>query len=216
MPTDPWGVGYPLGSKVEPALTALVVVDVQNDFCADRGHFARSGVDLRPSQEMAPRLAGLVDRARRAGVLVVFVQAIYDEKYIGPAELDRRRRSHSEWPRCVEGTWGADFYQLQPYPGDIIVRKHRYSGFVGTDLDLVLRSRGVRTVAVTGVASDVCVEATVRDAFMRDYHVVVVTDCTAATTPSLQAATLDRLGTYFGVLTSSKELADLWQPTTVR
>jgi ureidoacrylate peracid hydrolase len=186
-------------------------VDVQNDFCADGGHFARSGIDLTPSQEMVPRLDRLVSRAHEAGVLVVLVQAIYDEKYIGPAELDRRRRSDSQWPRCVEGTWGAALYQLRPGPDDIVVRKHRYSGFVGTDLDLVLRSRGIRTVVVTGVATDVCVEATVRDAFMRDYYVVVVTDCTAATTASIQAATLDRLATYFGVLATSKELADFWQ-----
>ena len=187
------------------------MVDVQNDFCADGGHFERSGIDVKPSQEMVPRLDWLVSRAREAGVQVVIVQAIYDDKYIGPAELDRRRRSDSEWPRCVEGTWGADLYQLRPGPGDIVVRKHRYSGFVGTDLDLVLRSRGIRTVVVTGVATDVCVEATARDAFMRDYYVVVVTDCTAATTPSVQAATLDRLAAYFGVLTTSKELADFWQ-----
>jgi ureidoacrylate peracid hydrolase len=212
MTTEPWGVGYPLARKAQPEVTALVVVDVQNDFCADGGHFARSGVDLRASQAMAPRLAALAARARAAGVLVVLVQAVYDDKYIGPAELDRRRRSGSEWPRCVEGTWGADFYQLRAEPGDVVVRKHRYSGFVGTDLDLVLRSRGIRTVAVAGVATDVCVEATVRDAFMRDYHVVVVADCTAATTPGVQAAALERLGTYFGVLASARELADLWQP----
>jgi ureidoacrylate peracid hydrolase len=205
-----WTGGDSLAHKLEPASTALLIVDVQNDFCADDGHFARCGIDLRPSQEMVPRLAALVVRARQTGVLVVFVQAIYDEKYIGPAELDRRRRSGTEWPRCVEGTWGADFYGLQPAPGDLIVRKHRYSGFYATDLDLVLRSRGIRTVVVTGVATDVCVEATVRDAFMRDYYVVVVGDCTAATIASVQAAALDRLGTYFGVLTTSKEVGDLW------
>jgi ureidoacrylate peracid hydrolase len=207
----PWGVGSSLREKVDPGRTALLIVDVQNDFCADGAHFARCGADLPPIQQAVTHLVPLLDVARQAAVTVVFVQAIYDEKFVGGPELDRRAASGTTWPRCVDGTWGADFFLVRPTPDDFVVRKHRYSGFLGTDLDVILRARGVRTVVMAGVATDVCVESTARDAFMRDYHVVVVSDCTAATRPDIQVPTLERLGAYFGVVTSSSELMQIWQ-----
>ena len=212
MTPVPWGVGGSLGEKVDPSRTALLIVDVQNDFCADGAHFARCGADVGPIQDAIARLAPFLDAARAAGVTVVFVQAIYDEKFVGGPELDRRAVSGTTWPRCVEGTWGADFFRVQPGADEFVVQKHRYSAFVGTDLEVVLRARDVKTVVLAGVATDICVESTARDAFMRDYHVVVVGDCTAATRPEVQASTLERLGTFFGVVTRSEELMQIWQP----
>lgn len=115
---------------------------------------------------------------------------------------------------CQQGDWG---FELCPGIGpqnsshEIIIRKHRYSGFVNTELDLILRSRGIQTVVMTGVATNVCVESTARDAFMRDYFVVLLQDCCATYSKEEQEATLKNIDTYFGEVVSSKELAALWE-----
>ena len=79
---------------------------------------------------------------------------------------------------CATGTWGAEYYRVQPTNDDCEVVKHRYSAFVGTTLEVILRSLARQTVVVTGVTTNVCVESTVRDAYMRDYRPLLVEDCT--------------------------------------
>ena len=107
-------------------------------------------------------------------------------------------------PICVPDTWGAAFYRVEPGPSDYVVTKHRYSGFVGTDMDIVLKTLGVRTVMVTGFTSNVCVETTARDACMRDYHVVFVEDCCGAPLPGEHESAVHNIATYFGIVTDAK------------
>ncbi|MBV8084279.1 MAG: cysteine hydrolase, partial [Chloroflexi bacterium] len=121
---------------------------------------------------------------------------------------------------CLPGTWGADFYDgieprqsadWDPTHHDFVVTKHRYSGFVGTDLELALRAQGVKTLIMTGTASDGCVEATARDGFMRDFAIAYVSDCSVASTVEKHEAVLRRLrGT--ATVVSSSEIAAAWQP----
>ncbi len=91
----------------------------------------------------------------------------------------RRNGAYVQYPVCEPGAWNGDFYQIKPRPDEAIVTKHRYGAFEGTDLDLILRSRGIRSVIMTGVATNVCVETTARQAFLRDYYVVFTNDCSA-------------------------------------
>jgi ureidoacrylate peracid hydrolase len=102
---------------------------------------------------------------------------------------------------------------VTPLSGEVIVRKHRYSGFINTDLDLILRSRGVRSLIMTGVATSVCVDSTARDGFMRDYHVVYVEDCmsNALPTDELHRATLDIARRFFGLVVTSQEIMAIWR-----
>ena len=98
----------------------------------------------------------------------------------------------------------------QPGSHEFVVTKHRYSGFVGTELDLVLRSNDIRTVVMTGEATNVCVESTARDAFMRDYRVAFVSDCTASTVQAAHDATLFTMDRHFGTVLSGEDVIGAW------
>lgn len=200
-----------LEQKVAPVHTALVVVDVQNDFVAEGGFFDRTGGDVASIQAAIPPLLRLIEHARRAGVLVVFVRAIYDPEYLSGPMIERNRRRHLEMPRCLTGTWGADFYKIEPAPDEPIVVKHRYSAFMGTSLDQLLRQRGIRSLLLTGVATDVCVESTARDAYFLDYYVAVVADCCGAAREEYHRDALARFERDYGGVTSSAEVIGAWE-----
>jgi ureidoacrylate peracid hydrolase len=198
----------PLFEKVDPRQAALVVVDVQNDFCHDDGAMSKNGADVKPMQLIAPRLNRLIDEAHSAGTLVVFVRTTHSKETDSLVWTERHtERRHYI---CADGSWGAEWFEVSPAPGDHVVLKHRYSGFVGTELDELLRSREITSVVLTGVVTNVCVESTARDAFMRDYFVVVVRDCTATSEPEDHEQALDRIGRTFGVVASADEVAACW------
>jgi ureidoacrylate peracid hydrolase len=111
---------------------------------------------------------------------------------------------------CQTGTWGAEFYDLSPDPDDYILTKHRYSAFINTSLDLILRSNGIRTLIVTGTATHVCVDCTARDGFQHDYFVVIPADCTATSDPQLQEATLANFARHYGEVTTANEIIQAW------
>jgi ureidoacrylate peracid hydrolase len=210
-----------LRKNVDPAAAAVVVIDVQNDFCAKGGYFDRTGADLSLSAPAIERLAGLIDAARAACVMVVFVRSHYDPVYLSDTQNARRRRLGWDIPLCRQGTPGIEFYRVAPQPGEPVVTKHRYDAFHGTDLELVLRTNGVRSLIMTGVATNVCVESTLRSGFMRDFEIVLVEDCTAARTRRAHEGTLENVKTHFGVVASAAEIEQMWaelnrQPATAR
>ena len=197
--------------RVDPAHTAIVVVDMQNDFCAAGGHIDRKfGCDQAANEALADRIAALVEAGRSTGAPIVWVQAIYDDRYVPPPMLAKSAERGDTGPRCAEGSWGADFYRLTPADGDILIRKHCYSAFQGTPLDGLLRRRGVRTLVVTGVSTNICVESTFRDGHSRGYYIVVPGDCVASPAPDLHAATLRNVETLIGDVTAAGDLIALW------
>ena len=99
---------------------------------------------------------------------------------------------------------------LRPEPTDYVVEKHRYSAFIGTPLDLILKGLRARTVIVTGTATDVCVEYTVADALMHDYHIVVVEDCVASTRSENHRASLSKFSMFFGTVIASDDILKVW------
>jgi ureidoacrylate peracid hydrolase len=195
-----------LEDKLERGRSSLIVVDVQNDFCSPQGYFGSTGNDLSAVEAMMPKLQTLIDEARAAGVLVVFIQAIYDEQFLSRPWKERNIRRNLEVSRCLTGSWGADFYKVKPRQGDLVVHKHRYSAFIDTELDMILRARGIETLIMTGVATNVCVESTARDGFMKDYYIVFTSDCTATTSPQLQEVSMQNIRDHFGVVASSDEV----------
>jgi ureidoacrylate peracid hydrolase len=208
-----------LDELVHPRQAALVVVDMQNDFCDSNGSLAMAGGDPSLIQEMAPRLLQLLAAARQVGLPIVHVRTAHSPWTDSASWLGR-----FSTPRqvCFPGSWGADYYPgFEPRadaasaPGchEYVVTKHRYSGFQGTDLDLILRSQGRRSVIMTGEATNVCVESTARDAFMRDYFVAFVGDCTAATVRAAHEATLYTIGKHFGKVVTGDEVMAAWART---
>lgn len=209
-----------LADKVHPSHAALIVIDVQNDFCATGGFVANGGRDVSLVQQMAKRLPELINRARAARVAVVFVRCSYssdDNRYLSDVWLEQAARrqggGYTLSPVCQEGTWGAEFYDgIAPASGDIVIVKHRYSAFHGTELELVLRSRGVRTVVLTGVSTHVCVETTAREAFVRDFYTIVVGDCSAAYSQQEHETSLAVIDRFFGEIATLDDLRPLWPP----
>jgi len=200
-----------LDQKAAPANAALVVVDVQNDFVADGGFFATIGADMKTIQLAIPPLQRLIDDARRAGVLVVFVQAIYDPEYYSAPMRERDRRRAVEMPRCRTGSWGADFCAVRPLPAEPVVIKHRYSGVINTELDSVLKRHGIKSLLMTGVATDTCVESTARDAYFIDYYVTMVADCCAAFNARDHVSALERFARDYGSVVTSAEIIAAWE-----
>jgi nicotinamidase-related amidase len=174
---------------------ALLVVDMQRDFLdKDAGCYAPG------SEAIVPTVVHVVDAAREAGIPIIFTQEAHR-----PGGIDAGREADegagAGYPgggpdspvpsHCVEETPGIEIVdELTPRPGDLRIKKRRYSCFLGTDLDLLLRNLGVETLLVTGVDSNVCVMWTVGDAFQRDYHVRVIEDCVAGSNPEEHEAAL--------------------------
>jgi ureidoacrylate peracid hydrolase len=201
-----------LEQKVAPGNAALVVIDVQNDFIATGGFFESIGGDVSLLQRTAvPSLLRLIDRAREAGVLIVFVTAIYDQQYRSAAMEERKlRMKNDRWP-CISGTWGAEFYAVKPLPGEPVVIKHRYSAMIDTTLDSVLKQHGIKSLLMTGVATDTCVEGTARDAYFMDYYVTLISDCSGALCESDHLSTLPRFARDYGLVVTSADLFAAWE-----
>ena len=197
--------------KAAPANAALLVIDVQNDFVADGGFFDRIGADVKTVQKSIPNLVRLIDKARAAGVPVIFVQAIYDPETLSAPMRERNQRRSVEMPRCLTGSWGAGFYSVRPAAGEPVVIKHRYSAILNTELDGLLKSRGIRSLLLAGVATDTCVESTGRDAYFIDYYVSIVSDCCGAASQSDHAGALKRFDRDYGAIVTSDELIGAWE-----
>jgi ureidoacrylate peracid hydrolase len=193
---------------IAPGEATLLVIDVQNDYCHADGVFGRAGKDLTAIQAAVERIEGLVAAARRAGVPLIWVRTEHDRWTDSAAWLSREVRAAGTI--CAPGSWGAEFYRVQPAPGECVVVKHRYSAFVGSRLPVVLRGLGRRTLVLTGVTTNVCVESTARDAFMRDWPVALVEDCAAALTKGEHEAAVHNVRTYFGRVLDAATLESGW------
>lgn len=211
----------PLGSlqeKLKPSHTALLVIDVQNDFCAPGGLISKDGRDISPALALTERLPAFLETARASGVMVVFIRCVYTTEknfYLSDVWLEqaarKREGGYTRIPVCRDGEWEGDFYgDVRPQPGDVVVTKHRYDAFHNTSLDLILRSNGIRTVALTGIVTNVCVETTARSAFVHDYYVVAVDDGCAAYVQADHVASLSNIDRFFGQVSTIKEVSAIW------
>jgi ureidoacrylate peracid hydrolase len=197
--------------RVHPGKTRFLVIDVQNDFCAEGGWFDEYANDLTLIHEAVDRLVGFIDVARQAGVPPIFIRAIYDRIYLSPPMLERHERTGLGIDHCHEGTWGADFFRVQPLQDELIFTKHRYSAFKNTELDAYLRAQRVENLILAGTTSNVCVESTARDAYMLDYHVVFMSDTSATYQAEAHEATLANIRRAFGIVASADEVAEAWR-----
>ena len=200
-----------LEQRVSPAHAALLVIDFQNDFVADGGFFDQIGADVKTIQRVVPPLAQLVDRAREAGVLVVFIQAIYDPQYLLAPMRERDLHVGARMPRCLMGSWGADFHVVARRANEPVVIKHRYSAFANSELNDLLKRRGIRSLLLAGVATDTCVESTGRDAYFIDYYVTLVADCCAGAAERDHRVALERFERDYGAVVNSADIIEAWE-----
>jgi ureidoacrylate peracid hydrolase len=209
----------PESREIDPARSAVLVVDMQNAFASKGGMFDLSGIDIRGAQRLVEVIQEVLDRSRHAGIPVVYLQMGYDPKLTTSGGPDSpnwhkelalrliRQRPELAGKVLTEGQWDWEVVdELRPQADDLVVNKTRYSGFYGTPLDSMLRTRGIRTLFFAGIATNVCVESTLRDAFFLDYWPVLLRDATMqAGAPMLQEATVKNVEAYFGwTLTASE------------
>jgi nicotinamidase-related amidase len=182
----------------DPRRTALLVIDMQNDFL-----LPGSPVHTPGGLELVPLIGALATQARGLGFPVVFTQEMHRADH-----SDFGIELNFEPPHCLEGTPGADLVAgLEPQPGDVrITGKRRYDAFLGTDLDLALRLRGIENLLVTGVCTDICVISTVHHARNLDYRCFVLSDAVAGTTRQRHEAALSCLEHVFGYVGTTSEI----------
>ena len=197
-----------LAQKLTPDETALIVIDMQNDFCAEGGYLHnRFGRDMSSNLVLAKRIMETVEIARRAGVMIVWIKANYEPRYLGAA---MKAKADPDNICCEGGTWGWDFYQVTPLEGEPVIEKHCYNGFYETDLDKTLKSQNIKNLVMTGVATNVCVESTLREAYFNGYFVTMPEDLCAAGTPEFHQATVDNVRAYFGDAPKAAEVDEIW------
>ncbi len=200
-----------IAQKAAPERAALLVIDVQNDFVAENGFFYKVGANIAAIQRAVPPLLRVIDRAREAGVLTVFVQTIYDPEHVSAPMRERNSRRGMEIPRCLTGSWGADFYGVRPLPSEPVVVKHRYSTFTNPELKALLDKHGVRSLLLTGVSTDAGVESTGRNFYFADYYVTLVADCCAAAHEQDHNVALTRFDRDYGAVVISSDVIEAWQ-----
>jgi len=183
---------YNLPICIDPGETALIVVDMQNDFIHPEGVLGRRGFDVEDLDNFVDRIGSLMKAFKSEGMPVIATRHIIQKNGAGEAVgggLWVEMRQFLKRDGFREGTWGAQLIDGLELP-DYIIDKPRFSAFYQTCLEALLRGLDIRTIVFSGVATNVCVDSTIRDAFFRDFHVVTVQDCVAAYSREANEASL--------------------------
>ena len=202
--------------RVAAEETAVIVVDMQNAYASQGGYLDLAGFDIGGAAAVVEQCAKVVETARRAGIPVVYFQNGWDEAYVeagGPGSPNwhksnalktMRERPELQGQLLARGGWDYALVDaLTPQPGDISLHKPRYSAFFNSQLDSVLRARGIRNIVFVGIASNVCVESTLRDGFHLEYFGVMLEDATHHLgPPAMQDATVYNVEKFFGWVSS--------------
>lgn len=208
-----------LQEQVDPKVAALLVIDMQNDYVADEGKLGKIGLNIKPIQDTVPKINGLVEEARKAGVMVVWIRTTHTLKDALPNYLAYHivirsgKQIKDEDLICRPNHWSSEYYEklTKPVRGEIEVTKHWYGAFQDTNLDLLLRAADKKTIICTGTTSDVCVANTALQGLHKGYYTIMVSDCTSTTDPAIHNTILKIHKTYYGHVPSSEEIVNLWK-----
>ena len=197
---------------LDPRQSALIVVDMQNAYASKGGYLDLAGFDLGGAQAATQQIALALAAARANGMQVIYFQNGWDADYVeagGPASPNYHKSNALKTMRArpelagqllARGGWDYALVDaLAPLAGDIVIAKPRYSAFYNTQLDSILRGRAIRTLVFTGIATNVCVESTLRDGFFLEYFGIVLEDATHQAGPDFaQKAAIYNIETFFG------------------
>jgi ureidoacrylate peracid hydrolase len=200
--------------------SAIVVVDMQNAFASNGGMLDIAGIDITDASRVIRVIRSVIDAARKIGVAVIYLRMAYKPDLSdsgGPNSPNFHKelamtlmcsRPELKGKVLTEGTWDAEIVEdLAPQRGDVVITKTRYSGFAGTPLDSQLRMRGIQYLFFAGIATNVCVESTLRDAYFHDYWPILLSDAAMpAGSPAAHEATLFNVESFFGWTMTSQEL----------
>ncbi|HXU60351.1 MAG TPA: isochorismatase family cysteine hydrolase [Polyangia bacterium] len=221
VPADPYK--WPWNGDLRPANTALVVIDMQTDFCGKGGYIDLLGYDISITRACVPNIRAVVDKMRAGGYHVLHTREGHRPDL---SDLPANKRWRSRQTKdgvgigdrgpagrvLVRGEPGWDIIpELAPLPGEPIIDKPGKGSFCATDLDLILRQRGITNLVLTGITTDVCVHTTLREANDRGYECLLVEDCCAATDAGNHAAAVKMVkmqNGVFGSVSHSKALIE--------
>ena len=205
--------------EVDRRRMAAVIIDMQNAFVSKGGMFDLWGVDVSKGQNAIGAIKRVADTAREHGIQIIYIAHQHDSNLYetgGPNSPNWYERSwvtYREHPEhrnalLVSGTWGADIVdELKPQAQDIFIKKLRYSAFFATTLDVVLKTLNMRYLIFMGVATNICVEASIRDAFYLDYWPILVSDASGHLGPAYtQEATIFNVKTCYGYVTDTESV----------
>lgn len=210
----------PENIEIDALKTAVLVVDMLNIFVHRGGYFGEIGLDISATQKIIKPCQEIVQAARAKGIKVIYLQMGHspDLSAIGSPDSPGRHKSKAlsliaQRPELkdklyIYGTWGANIIkELEPQQGDIVIKKQKHDGFIGTNLDIILRTYGIKYLIFTGTASNICVESTLRHAFSLEYFPILVTDAVSPMGPrSTQEATIFNVRSIFGWITTAENL----------
>jgi ureidoacrylate peracid hydrolase len=202
----------PEALRLDPAETAVIVIDMQNAYASPGGYVDLAGFDIGGAADVIGRIAQVLDAARGAGVQVIYLQNGWDPDYVeagGPGSPNWHKSNALKHMRKVpdlagqllaRGSWDYALVDaLAPRPGDISLHKTRYSAFFNSQLDATLRARRIRNLVFVGIATNVCVESTLRDGFHLEYFGVMLEDATHHLgPPAMQEAAVYNVEKFFG------------------
>lgn len=192
--------------------TAVIVIDMQNAYASIGGYVDLAGFDISGAQSTIANIGSTLNAARAAGIQVVYLQNGWDPDYVeagtplspnyhkSNALKAMRRNPNLQGKLLARGGWDYEIVDaLTPQPGDLRVHKTRYSAFFNSQLDSLLRARGIRNLVFVGIATNVCVESTLRDGFHLEYFCTVLEDATHHLGPDfIQKAAIYNIETFFG------------------
>jgi len=208
---------------MSPKETALIVVDMQNGYASDGGYTDLRGFGRDGTKPVIERIQKIVAASHAMGIQVIYFQNGWDaeKKEAGTPDSPNWWKSNAlkmmradpelDGTLITRGTWDYDLIDaLKPEPQDIVLSKPRYSGFYGTQLDQILRARRIRNLLFVGIATNVCVESTIRDAYFLEYFPILIHDATLqAGPPELQTATIYNVEQFFGWVTNTSDFCAL-------
>ena len=212
--------------RVDADETAILVVDMQNAYASAGGYLDLAGFDVDGAARVIAQSAKVLDAARAAGLPIIYFQNGWDPDYVeagGPGSPNwhksnalrtMRARPELHGKLLARGGWDYELVEgLAPKPGDIRLHKTRYSGFFNSQLDSVLRARGIRNIVFVGIATNVCVESTLRDAFHLEYFGIMLEDATHQAGPDfLQQAAVYNVETFFGWVSTVADFCGAFAP----
>ncbi|KIW99210.1 uncharacterized protein Z519_00873 [Cladophialophora bantiana CBS 173.52] len=221
VPADPYS--YPHDASLSPETTALVIIDMQRDFCELGGYFDCQGYDVADARAIIPNIQALLSTARKASFPVFFTREGHRPDLSTLSSRERFRSRNN--PRrlgigdrgplgrfLVRGEPGHDVIpELSPLPNEVIIDKPGRGAFAHTDFEHLLRLRGIRNLILTGVTTDVCVSSTMREANDRGFDCLILEDATAAATLGLRRFALESVkmeGGVFGSVTQSNKIVE--------
>ena len=225
--TEALGTGKVLKAEPEaiqfaPEQTALIVIDMQNAYSSKGGYLDLAGFDVSATKPVVENIKKAVDAAHQAGIQVIYFKNGWDSQYREAGGIDSpnfhksnalktmRQRPELQGTLLAKGGWDFELIdELQPLPQDIVIEKPRYSGFFNTALDSTLRVRGIRNLVFVGIATNVCVESTLRDGFFLEYFGAVLADaCHQAGPIEAHDASLYNIKTFFGWVSDTQSFVD--------